>query len=68
MLNENMRGYESLINHSQTWSFYRLNKIQDKANRTCSVSLKTSQGNYLITYQIFNEWGGRQYLAASLVR
>ena len=58
LLNENLRSNESLINHSQTLAFDRFNQIsQDDANRSCSVNLMTSQGNYVITYQIINELG-----------
>jgi hypothetical protein len=58
MLNENLRSNEALINHSQTLAFDQFNQInQDNAQRSCSVNLRTSQGSYLITYQIVNELG-----------
>ena len=58
MLNENLRSNEALINHSQTLAFDQFNQInQDDTQRSCSVNLRTSQGSYLITYQIVNDLG-----------
>jgi len=64
LLNQNIRSNEGLIQNAQTLAFNGFNEIMhNQSQRSCIVTLITSQSNYSVAYSIVNDLGQKNWLS-----